>query len=275
MSPSSICLAATLLAFSSPLLAGFQRCDGCAAGAMEQVALRAGVGRHIVADLYHGQAAAFDVSYEREIASWIAMPVPLSAQTNQAVAALTAFHRETGGAMGKTIELHAHELGLNGLGGAGAYDVLGDRNLRVRIEDRLGSGIPLRNVPGAVGALFETATLTFMASQGIASGPFVEVVVTFQNGTRMTFRVTVGEASADYLEGSARNANGEGLLEEASPEYAGTYHFPAGNSLDDFMRRAAQFGIPVVDGGTTGGVPMVTCSFNGAQLHCTIRRNTT
>lgn len=242
------------------------QCNACSPAAYLQRASAGGAGHHIVYDLYNRRVVGFEVFYDRELRRWDAVPEAVPAKEQEMVAALSDFYVETGGSMAKSVEVLASQLGVTGLGGANAYDVLADRNLEVRIGDRLAlQGLPAGTATRLINIIIDLATEIVTANQGLSDEVVVEAIVRFEDGSRLSFKVTPGDSNAPYIQGSGRSANGEGLLEQNDFNYAASYNVTP-SALGAFVSQAQRLGIPISNGSTGPG--RYKCTWDGRTLDC-------
>ncbi len=262
---------ALLLFFASSVNAAAIQCTGCSESVYPQRAMQLGRGTHVVFDLLNRRAAAFTVIYDTELRMWDVKPSALAPEAAEWVSALADYYADTGGLMSKTVEVSSEQLGIVGLGGASAYDVLRDRNLRVRIGDRLATaGIPAADGTRAFTTMVDVARRIGYGTTGWVDGVTIDVRIVFTDGASMTFRVTPDSLQAPYLEGSARSASGEGLLEANTREYEGTYNLPSSQESEQFLRRAGELGVRIVRVGGASGGGRFSCTFDGTLLTCRI-----
>jgi hypothetical protein len=237
------------------------RCDVCSADARRQLAASAGVGTHVVYDLVLRTKSGYRVTYDQERRINVAMPAAVDPKISQLVDALADFHAETGGSMRKWVEVQAEDLGIGGLDSA--YDVIDDRNLRLRVGDRLARSIPADGMQ-AFNNIIQLLGQLGMAGMGFTGDAAVTVIVRFADGTTVDFRVEPGNPRGQYQEESGRSENGDGLLESNDASFAGIYRFQSNDDLHDFIERARILGIQIT--GPGGGT--MRCTWNGHELRC-------
>jgi len=256
---------------ASTASAAIIRCDGCSELAYEQKALAAGAGEHVVYDLANDRVVGFSVErYDRELRRQFVFPTDVPPEIRAQVTAFSAFFKETGGSMIQTVEVRADELQLVGLGGASAFDVVGDANLRARMADQIWQRPPA-TVPAALRNVIETllsATMTFI---GITTSPRITIV--FIDGSSVSFVIDFVKQKASYDRGSARTSSGQLIPESNAPsDAAGTWTFGSGSAgpSDDigrFVNHLRSLGIPVTGG---GGTSKISCTFDGVTLSCKV-----
>lgn len=252
---------------ASTASAAIIRCDGCSESAYEQKAEAAGRGRHVVYDLANDRAVGFRVVYDRESGSLFVEPDDVPAEIRAQVTAFSAFFKDTGGSMIQTVQVRADELQVLGLGGASAFDVVGDANLRARMADRLWQSPP-SSVPAALRNLIETlvsATMTFI---GVTTSP--RIIVVFIDGSSVSFTIDFNLQQASYVSGGARTASGQLIPESNVASNAGTWTFGPGSAgaaddINQFINHLRSLGVPVTGG---SGSRRISCTFDGVTLSC-------
>lgn len=240
-------------------------CHGCNPAHFEGVATSAGFGNHFVYDLMSNRVQGFSVSWERELSQWYAMPFRPSADVISYVDALSDLYYETGGTMEKTIIVFADDLGVPGLGGASAWDVSRDANLRGLMANRIGQGW----LPGPPDvATFNRIVDLLGRGTGTLFG-FTDfefhIRVTFIDGSFVEFKL-VPDEGVSYMPDLARDAENNIIPMDNSRDYAGTYNFTNPVNLYNFSRHLQELGIPVTNGG--GGSTSIRCSWDGKTLLC-------
>jgi hypothetical protein len=255
-----------LLAFSgTDAQATTVRCDGCSDITFRQMAAQLGEGEHIIYDLAGARVQGFTVvEYEADRVS-LPQRRDVGPEVEDIVLKMSAFYSATGGTMTVGVEVNSDELGLVGLGGATAYDVLGDYNMRARIGDRLAqNGIPIYGAFGQIVNDF-VQVMGSMATGffGFTDDSTIYVTIVFVDGSRLTYKVTPGVPTAELVDNTARDLNGNILLEANGAEFAGTYYFPNDAGLGDFLDRARMLGIEI-----TGPSDTIRCSWDGRTLTC-------
>ncbi len=245
--------------------AAYIKCNSCTPSAYQSLAQQRGNGSHVVFDLVNRRVVGFDVHWDAETHVWEVESTSVAPEIVAVGMKLADLHRETGGSMRGVAEVGVSQLGLTGLGGASAYDVLNDRNLELRVGDYLAQfGLPVGTWTSTFENLFAAVNALGFGITGITDAVELNVKVVFVDGTSLVYRLVPGRPSAKLLAGSGRYSNGEGLLEANTATYAASYHFASSGSLPQFLQRAAQLGIPIVGGGST-----VKCSWDGRTLTCT------
>ncbi|PKM15556.1 MAG: hypothetical protein CVV12_08065 [Gammaproteobacteria bacterium HGW-Gammaproteobacteria-2] len=260
----STAIGACLLA--STASAAIIRCDGCSESAYEQKAVAAGLGEHVVYDLANDRAVGFSVEFDRELRRQFVFPIDVPPEIRAQVIAFSAFFKDTGGSMIQTVEVSADELQLLGLGGASAFDVVGDSNLRARMADRIWLSPP-SSVPAALRNVIETLLAGTMTFLGITTNPRFTVV--FIDGSKVSFVIDFVKQKASYDPGSGRTASGQVIPESTAASEAGTWTFGQGSAgasddIGQFIDHLRSLGIPV----TGGGTKRIKCTFDGVTLSC-------
>lgn len=264
-------LVVSMCSFTTSVSAGTFRCDGCTPLAKRQVALAAGEGEHVVYDLLNNQATGFSVEPDDQTpGSLAAYYLSVDPLINNQVAAFSALFTATGGSMILSAGIRSDDLQMQGLGGATAFDVVENANLRAQLGDSIWMNPPA-TLPAVVRNVIETVKAWTLALSGVSTSP--KIVVTFNDGSRVVFVIDFQNQKASYEVGSSRTANGQLIPESNSPtDAAGTWTFGAGTSggSDDpsrFILHLQSLGIPVVTNGTSVG--SIRCTFDGKTLSCT------
>ncbi len=240
------------------------KCNGCTEAAYQVVAQQRGVGTHLVYDLIHNRAASFDVHWDGERRAWEVEPTATDQEAAELVDMLSEFYEVTGGSMQETYSVDASSLGLMGLGGASAYDLVDDPMLQTRLTDYFLDTLPTGTASQALRRLFGALYSGVLSHYGLADGSVVIIKLVFTDGSTAKFQVDLGQpVTVTYVERSARNSENQPLLEANSENFRGRFYFGGENALHQFLQRAAQLGIPVVGGGST-----VSCTWDGHTLTC-------
>lgn len=249
------------------------RCDGCSDATMKYKAKMADVGEHTLYDLAGNRVKAYYVSYEPELypnatnyyGRLHVMQLGVPADVKEYVSYLSTAYAETGGTFRAKARVDAHDLGVNGLGSATAYDVMGDANLRARIGDRLAQG-SIPNVP--VWAEWMAAHL--QSYLNFRETLIMEIEIELWDGSLVVYEVKYGRNSASYLEGRSRTAGGQLIPEDNTRNYAGTW-YGAGDDMNAFINWMERLGAGTSSSGSGMIIQSVSCSWNGHTLHCVIK----
>ena len=271
-SKGSIMKAEKILMFAALALGGSQahaealRGDGCSDTTFRQIAAQSGPGEHILFDLAGARVHGYSIVEYAPDRFTMPQRYDVSPEVESAVVTMSALYAATGGSMTVGAEVFSDDLGLMGLGGATAYDVLADYNMQARIGDQLAQqGLPLQDPSGNyLNNLIQELGSAAMALLGLTDDATIYVTIRFVDGSKLMFKLTPGVPTAELVAHSGRDVNGNILLEGNAPEFAGTYYLP-GDSIGDFLDRARQLGIEI----TGPQSDVVTCTWDGQQLHCT------
>jgi hypothetical protein len=257
---------ALFVLFAPPSHAALLRCDGCSYAAYEQKALARGRGIHFVYDLINSRVVSFDVEYDRETGQTFISPDYVDPSTVALVNALSAFHKETGGSMIQTIEINGDDLQVNGLGGANAFDVLRDGNLRAGVGDKLMTSFPSQRGSDLIETYSEQLVRGLVAVFGLTEGVVLEVRIHFIDGSSVVFTIDWTANTAEYRQGSARTAQGDQIPESNGAGASGSYGFPGDNvGADRFSNYMRELGALVE---AVNGATHFVCSFDGVTVHC-------
>jgi hypothetical protein len=97
-----------------------------------------------------------------------------------------------------------------------------------------------------------------------------EITVRFPDGSTATYRVTgtMGlTLTWDYVEGSARDANGN-LVPDSENDFSGTFQFESTEDLENAVNIAELFGVQIRNGQQCTRVKQLTCSTAGGERIC-------
>lgn len=255
---------------ASTTSAGIIRCDGCSGLAYEQITAAAGPGEHVVYDLANDRVFGFSVEYDHESRRPLVSPSDVPPEIRAQVTAFSALFWEVGASMNQTVEVRADDLQLPGIGGATAFDVVEDVNLRTRMADRLWQSPPatlpvsLRNAIDAVrSALFSI----------IGGSKRTRINAIFGDGSRVSFMLDFAAQEAPYDPGSAVTPSGQLIPDAYAPSgTTGIWTFgkdSVGESDDAgrFIEHLRSLGIPVIGGGDD--TKTIKCTREGGTLGCT------
>ncbi len=245
------------------------RCDYCSAEVAKEAALSEGIlGKFYVFSVPEGSVRAFIV--EQAGGGHAARPAQVPEDVRLAVTGLKEVFDNSGGSMKGTLDVYAADFSVPGAASANAVTFLGNSNLRAMMGDHLAQGA--YSGPGmttSVRALIQTSTHVLR----LASTTEFTITVRFPDGSSVVYDVKPGRSVADYVEGSARTANGQQIPETNSAAYAGTWIGPAGD-LDLVLEQLRQLAIPVAFGeGAAHPAPSATiaivCWYVDGSLTCT------
>lgn len=246
-------------------------CNGCSYPLYEQKAISAGIGKHLVYDLPGDQLQYFEVERERYGAngSWLytAVPtqVPIDLQTwfERARAAWT----QNGGTpqaldvavhvkVGDLKNLASRSRGLNG------YGVVETSQAQNDIADCIQAGCFLNGgghdtVASNIVGLLQAAAGIFMNDNSTK----LTVVVTMDDGSKVTFTWTNGDARPVFLGAVDANNNTIPLQPGDVGAHGGTYSFESYHpDRDSFAKLMNMYGISV---SVSQGVWAVACVRTG------------
>ncbi|MFC4727212.1 hypothetical protein [Coralloluteibacterium thermophilus] len=268
------------------------QCESCSNYVqLEQAALVQGSGYYFVYSLRYGIFLAATVSWTDGGGGWEEPRREIKAASGYyrvdqgvppdgAIAAFDAMknlHDATGGTNRLEIEVHAHDLGVNGLGTASIYDVMLDNNLRARIGDRLRDpnfSVNTTNFPIAE-SVYQTIVSFAAAYLGASPQALLNVKINTHDGGHLYFQVKLAEQRVEYVPDSARTPNGQ-LVPMGPASFGGQGHWygPASGGDDvtdlaDYFRRIGA----EVSGSGTGSFD---CGWTphpggGGTLHCQAR----
>ncbi|MBH1529752.1 hypothetical protein I5T99_11885 [Stenotrophomonas maltophilia] len=265
---------------------GLIECNNCASP--KNAALLSGSGLAVVMDFERARLSAFNVEYDREIRKWRAISTPVPAQIQMAflrvLDATSAFrgphedaHAMRGG--GSVVVLHPDNPGnSNGIRfpesytSSNTFDIVASATLRTRLGQYLATELAGANTGSptwnGIALSIQQAALNWA---GLKGGGSITIMITWRDGSRTLYRVTPDNvAEAKYQKGESRDSTGNKVPDESiadpisAPSYAGQYYFGQHGDLDNWVRSAQMYGVPVQRGGSS----RISCSWDGRTVYC-------
>jgi hypothetical protein len=246
------------LVFSSASNAIAIRCDACYPPAAKQQAISAGPGIHYVYSVSNGIVRGYDVAWSPDLAAYWATDVAVPADLEAAVIGLQEIYVESGGTMKVYRTVDSNEIGISD----SAFDIARNANRRYQM------GSALATQPPSVTEFIAQVASAAAAYLGFYDGSVVEYIVQFPDGTTATYSLRLGSSSATYVEGSARDANGNVIPEANSPQWAGTYN---GGDLSPMLNYLDLLGVRWQHEGSGAIVGSIECSWQSNTLECRVR----
>jgi hypothetical protein len=218
----------------------------------------AGVGTHYVISIPEGRVRAYEVYSASGFLEVQLITAPILIQ--DAAKGLEEIYQKSGGTMKLGIRVRARDLAMTGLGGASAYDIVNDFNLRERVAHRLAVG----SIPSA-SYYINQAIQAALAIAGAASGTVLDITIEFDGGSESTYRLVVGHSKAEYVTNSSLNEDGNAIPEANAREYAGSWHGP---NTSGIIQQLVQLGAQM-----SGSGGSVKCTWDSTRntLTCVIR----
>ncbi|WP_152597928.1 hypothetical protein [Novilysobacter arseniciresistens] len=229
-----------------------------------------------VVDFGSDKINSFNVLYEHETRRYIALPMATPSQIS------STFHRfvalASSGSAVHVIDVDESSGGfLSAYRDTTAHDVIRSASLR----GMLGRGIA-KNYTGAdtgnatwneIALKVTTLALTFLSDKaGVSS---VIIVINWQDGSRTVYELDPSHLyEAQYVDGESIGPDGNKLPDPAAVtqstggSYAGEYRFQREQTLNEWIRTAQQYGIPVVNGSGGVGSKGLDCTWDGRTLSC-------
>lgn len=265
---------------------GLIECNNCASP--KDAALLSGSGLAVVMDFERARLSAFDVEYDREIRKWRAISTPVPAQIQMAflrvLDATSAFrgphedaHAMRGG--GSVVVLHPdNPRNSNGIGfpesytSSNTFDIVASATLRTRLGQYLATELAGANTGSptwnGIALSIQQAALNWA---GLKGGGSITIMITWRDRSRTLYRATPDNvAEAKYQKGESRDSTGNKVPDESiadpisAPSYAGQYYFGQHGDLDNWVRSAQMYGVPVQRGGSS----RISCSWDGRTVYC-------
>lgn len=255
------------------------QCEQCSTdAALESAAAARGPGEYLVYSLTHGRIisvqvqdadfpvvpAGSDPTKKREVAASSVSQQPVPALAAGAFAGLKSLFEYSNGSNFAVLEIPAHELGINGLGSATIYEVMGNPNLVRQVGDRLVEPdvASLVSIPdklrGTTGFLLQGILAHFNATPS----PYLIFRVVTHDGGHMDFKVTAMATYAEYQDGRSRTPGGQWVPETPSH---GTWR-GEDDDLAQFADYMRKMGVTI----TGSGSNKLTCTWDGSTLTCTL-----
>lgn len=264
-----------LLFSSSAFAATVVECKKCSNFRLAAEQVKVG-GLVTVVDFESDSIQTFDVLYEHETRRYIAIPVPTPSPVS------SVFHRfvalADSGSATHVINVDESSGGfLSAYRDSTAHDVIRSASLR----GMLGRGIA-KNFTNSdtgnqtwneVALKITTLALTFFSDKfGVSS---VIIVINWQDGSRTVYELDPSHLyEAQYVDGESTGPDGNKLADSAAVNtatggsYAGEYRFLREQNLNEWIRTAQQYGIPITNTGGGVGSKGLNCSWDGQTLSC-------
>lgn len=237
---SAMAVVAGLALYSAPVEAVTLPCDGCDAYQMRELAMYSGDGSHTIYNVSAGILRHYQVS------GWGESPIEFGEEMNvveveaspaeqAAMQELQAAAQIYGEPMVMSIEIPIQEIRDQAPWldpSITAYDIQSNVNIRAAIQTRIDSRISIRD---GFKAGLERFFYLVNAHFGDQATFQVKVVIKGDDGSRSTFVKSSSFGDYSYVPGSGRFADGQVLPAENTQEYAGTWTFNGGTSVDDFL----------------------------------------
>lgn len=265
---------------------GLIECNNCASP--KDAALMSGSGLAVVMDFEKARLSAFEVEYDREIRKWRALSTPVPAQIQMAflriLDATSAFraspedaHAMAGG--GSVVVLHPDNPGnTNGVRfpesykSSNTFDIVASATLRTRLGQYLATELAGANTGSptwnSIALSIQQAALNWA---GLKGGGSIAIMITWRDGSKTLYRVTPDNvAEAKYQKGESRDSTGNKVPDDSiadpisAPSYAGQYYFGQHRDLDNWVRSAQMYGVPVQRGSSS----RISCSWDGRTVYC-------
>ncbi|MGX9190635.1 hypothetical protein [Stenotrophomonas sp. Ker107b] len=274
---SALAVVAGLALYSAPVEAVTLPCDGCDAYQMRELAMYSGDGSHTIYNVSAGILRHYQVS------GWGESPIEFgeemnvveveaSPQERAAMQELQAVAQVYGAPMVMSVEIPIQEIRdmapwLDP--SITAYDIQSNVNIRAAIQTRIESRITVRDgFNTAMERVFHLVNNLF----GDQTAFEVKVIIKGDDGSRSTFTKSSVTGDYHYVPGSGRFADGQVLPAANTPEYAGSWTFSGGTSVDDFLGALLDIGARFngIDGGG-GSTVTIVCNWrpNEGILECT------
>lgn len=246
------------------------RCEGCDLAQYRQAALALGPGKHVISSFSTNELRGYEVWVHEEpgFSTLRVKPWTVPAEYWDLFAEARRFYL-IAPSFSKVIHVNGGDLGVEGLTGATAYDIMGDANLRGRLGDRL-----VQPLPG-VDAIIDRALAGIAAGAyghlGISDATIFIVVVTY-DGSTVSYEVKLGSMNGQYLEGESRTSGGQVIPEDDTEDWEGTWYGEA-EDLGAFRTHLLGIGANLTEPYANYNgyyIHSVTCTWDGdaTQLSC-------
>jgi hypothetical protein len=247
----------------SPTHAAALRCDRCLASGYEVRAINQGPGQHLVFDRHHNKVHRFDVHFDPTLNRNVAVQRDVHPEMVALVDALSAYYRETHGALRKTVDLDASDIHDPRLQGRTAMDVASDFVLRTRLGDLLREASPetfpaLASWAGITAIVARTGTPVEML-RDVA----IDIRVTMSDRSTAVYRGEGEGWTMAYQPDSSRLADGQAIIEANAAKYAGKWRFGSdgqavAQAYVDYLQNTLHIPVSVVG----ASIGELSCAWN-------------
>lgn len=265
---------------------GLIECNNCASP--KDAALLSGSGLAVVMDFEKARLTAFNVEYDRELRKWRAISTPVPTQIQMAFLRILdgassgrdqRTHSSPNSGGGAVVPLHPDNPGnSNGIQfpdsykSSNTFDIVNSATMRTRLGQYLATELAGANTGSptwnGIALSIQQAALNWSSIKG---GGSINIIITWRDGSKSLYRITPDNvAEAKYQKGESRDSTGNKVPDESiadpvsAPSYAGQYYFGQGADLDNWMRSAQMYGVPVQRGASS----RISCGWNGQTLYC-------
>lgn len=265
---------------------GLVECNNCASP--KDAALLSGSGLTVVMDFEKARLTAFNVEYDRELRKWRAISTPVPTQIQIAFlrileGASSIKHQRnqtsptSGG--GTVVPLHPDNPGnSNGINfpdsykSSNTFDIVNSATMRTRLGQYLATELAGANTGNptwnGIALSIQQAALNWSSIKG---GGSIIIIITWRDGSKSLYRITPDNvAEAKYQKGESRDSTGNKVPDESiadpvsAPSYAGQYYFGQGADLNNWVRSAQMYGVPVQRGSSN----RISCGWDGRTITC-------
>lgn len=250
--------------------AGAARCEGCSESQFKAKAKMLGLGQHVISSFSTNQIKIYNVRMESSGGEpgvpdiRLAIPVAVPADIKALFDEVHHFYVQNGSSLRAVVLVDGEDLGVSGMQGATAYDVMTDVNLRGRLGDRLIQPFKGIDQLDYAGEKLLQGLYGFIG----AADASIEVTVEMSDGSIVVYQLANGTYTGKYLEGRSRTENGQVIPEGNSPESQGTW--TGDGDIRDLKEYLEGLGARFTQIGTGTIMQTMTCSWAPPTLTCKI-----
>lgn len=276
---------------SNSALATDALCEGCSYSTMEQAALNLGIGNHRIASISTGEINGFSVSCpssgstngsgntngvvaptERQLKSSLPERGTVNSTCNRPLrvgwrditpAAQAAIQAAYEFSLANNGDMARIDVDLSSSSGAYADSVLGILN---DYQSRQAMFDYIISQQGVIEKYANMALVNLQAHLSILPNTIV-VKVIFKDNSTINLNWDAALQILTIIPSTARDANGLGLVESNTANYAGVYRV-SGINLQSYINYLSSLGVPVNTNSGMGGSSM-TCIWNALNLSLT------
>lgn len=257
------------------------RCDGCTRAQQYNAAKNGPQGWTYVIDYENSALSLWQVKYDRETRENFVYPRQVDSVTyNRYLYILdTKIQAQVAGSPLVVINIGPGQYNgtlfardpFGGFSNISAYDVVNSATVRNQLGINLAEAMSITGTQSVTLNNLGVTLNSVIMGLGYPAG--FKIVITWKDGTRTTFIIDSSTANqARYAAGESRDASGNPIPDASATtssgggSYAGQYYFSTMDSLENWVRTAINYGIPVTGG--QSGSTRLQCTWDGVALSC-------
>ncbi|MCF7222345.1 hypothetical protein [Marilutibacter chinensis] len=280
----AVFLGATLLLAAAPRPAMADAvfvCNNCTSQGHFATARSGPVGYTYVVDQANAKLTLWDVIYDNELGRNFPEPKQVDSVTYERFLYMLDAKMTAQASGASNVVVNISPDGYNGtlfannpfggFSGSNAYEVAGSVTVRNQLGTNLAQSMTATGTSNQTLTDLGVTLNSVIMGMGFPSG--FKIIITWKDGSKTTFTIDSSTANkAEYVPGESSDAQGNPIPDSSATNqdgamnYVGSYYFDSNGSLADWVRAAADYGIPV--NGSASGSRRMSCSWDGRALVC-------